>query len=74
MCCFYSCGALIASCRTSICILVGTVTDNDKTISHWLSKVIVVPDVKIYRCYPTNDWDPDQVVSEVKELAARGGD
>jgi protein SCO1/2 len=54
--------------------VVGTTPEKDKTISHSLSTVIVDPEGKIYRWYPTNDWDPDQVVSEVKDLAARGGD
>jgi protein SCO1 len=53
--------------------VVGTTPEKDKTISHSLSTVIVDPEGKIYRWYPTNDWDPNQVLSEVKELAARGG-
>jgi protein SCO1/2 len=53
--------------------LVGTTPEKDKTITHSLSTVVIDPDGKIYRWYPTNDWDPNQLVNDVKELVAKEG-
>jgi protein SCO1 len=48
--------------------LVGATPEKDKTITHSLSTVVITPDGKIYRWYPTNDWTPDQLFAGVKEL------
>ena len=50
---------------------VGVTPEKDKTITHSLSTVVIGPDGKVFRWYPTNDWTPDQILSDVKELAAK---
>jgi protein SCO1 len=51
--------------------VIGVTQEQDKSITHSLSTVMIDPDGKIAHWYPTNDWDPDQVVKDVKELAAK---
>jgi protein SCO1 len=48
--------------------LVGATPEKDRTITHSLSTVVIAPDGKIYKWYPTNDWTPDQILSDVKQL------
>lgn len=50
--------------------LVGATLEKDKTITHSLSTIVITPQGKIYRWYPTNDWTPDQLFADVKELVA----
>lgn len=48
--------------------LVGATPEPDHTFMHSLSTVVIAPDGKIYKWYPTNDWTPQQVVSDVRSL------
>jgi protein SCO1/2 len=48
--------------------LVGATPEKDKTITHSLSTVVIAPDGKIFKWYPTNDWTPDQLLGDVKQL------
>lgn len=48
--------------------LVGTTPEPDHTIMHSLSTVVITPEGKIYKWYPTNDWKPEQLVADVKDL------
>lgn len=48
--------------------LVGATPEPDRTFIHSLSTVVITPDGKIYKWYPTNDWTPQQLVSDVKDL------
>ncbi len=50
--------------------LVGATPEKDKTITHSLSTVVITPGGKIYKWYPTNDWTPEQLLADVKQLAA----
>jgi protein SCO1/2 len=50
---------------------VGVTPEKDHTITHSLSTVVIGPDGKVFKWYPTNDWTPEQVLSDVKELVAR---
>src|SRR5271170_2086380 len=50
---------------------VGVTPEKDHTITHSLSTVMIGPDGKVFRWYPTNDWTPEQVLSDVKQLAAK---
>jgi protein SCO1 len=50
---------------------VGVTPEKDKTITHSLSTVVIGPDGKVFAWYPTNDWTPDQVLTDVKKLAAK---
>jgi protein SCO1/2 len=50
---------------------VGVTPEKDKTITHSLSTVVIGPDGKVAKWYPTNDWTPDQVLADVKQLAAK---
>ncbi len=53
--------------------VIGVTPEQDKTITHSLSTVLIGPDGKIFRWYPTNDWEPAQLVNDVKQLAAAQG-
>ena len=48
--------------------LVGATPEKDRTITHSLSTIMIGPDGKIYKWYPTNDWTPEQLLADVKEL------
>lgn len=48
--------------------LVGVTPGQSHTLNHSLSTVVITPDGKIYKWYPTNDWQPQQLLSDVKEL------
>ena len=50
---------------------VGVTPEKDKTITHSLSTVVIGPDGKVFRWYPTNDWTTDQVLADIKELVAK---
>ncbi|MBT9329927.1 SCO family protein [Acidipila sp. 4G-K13] len=47
---------------------VGVTPEKDHTITHSLSTVVIAPDGKVYKWYPTNDWTPDQVLGDVRQL------
>jgi len=49
---------------------VGITTDADNTITHTLSTTLIGPDGKVVKFYPGNDWTPDQVSADVKQLLA----
>ena len=48
--------------------LVGVTPEKDHTLTHSLSTIVITPDGKIYKWYPTNDWTPQQLLANVKEL------
>jgi protein SCO1/2 len=51
---------------------LGATAEKDKTITHSLSTVVISPDGKVLKWYPTNDWTPEQVLGDVKTaLGAR---
>jgi protein SCO1/2 len=50
---------------------VGVTPEKDKTITHSLSTVVIGPDGKVFRWYPTNDWTPEQVLGDIKQAAAQ---
>ena len=50
--------------------LVGATPEKDRTITHSLSTAVIAPDGKIYKWYPTNDWTPDQILADVKQLVS----
>jgi protein SCO1/2 len=50
---------------------IGVTPEKDHTITHSLSTVLIGPDGKVSRWYPTNDWTPDQVLGDIKQLAAK---
>jgi protein SCO1/2 len=50
--------------------LIGVTPEKDRTITHSLSTVVITPDGKIFKWYPTNDWTPDQLLGDVKQLVA----
>lgn len=52
---------------------VGATPEKDHTITHSLSTIVIGPDGKVFKWYPTNDWTPDQIVSDVKQLIAQQG-
>lgn len=50
---------------------IGVTPEKDHTITHSLSTVLIGPDGKVFRWYPTNEWTPDQVLGDIKQLAAQ---
>jgi protein SCO1/2 len=48
--------------------LVGVTPGESHTLTHSLSTIVITPDGKIYKWYPTNDWTPQQLLADVKEL------
>jgi protein SCO1/2 len=52
---------------------VGATPEKDKTITHSLSTLVIGPDGKVFKWYPTNDWTPDQVLSDIKQLITEQG-
>ena len=47
---------------------VGISNEPDQTITHTLSTTLVGRDVKVIKFYPGNEWTPDEVVADVKQL------
>lgn len=52
---------------------VGATPEKDHTITHSLSTVVIGPDGKVFKWYPTNEWTPDQLLDDVKQLLAKQG-
>lgn len=48
--------------------LVGATPEKDRTITHSLSTVIIDQQGKVYKWYPSNDWTPEQLLADVKQL------
>jgi len=48
--------------------LIGAIPEKDRTITHSLSTIVIDPHGRIYKWYPTNDWTPDQLLADVKQL------
>src|ERR1700758_420039 len=42
--------------------LVGVTPGENHTLTHSLSTIVIAPDGKIYKWYPTNDWTPQQLL------------
>ncbi len=49
---------------------VGVTGTDPKTITHSLSTILIGKDGKIAAWYPTNDWDPKEVIAQIKKAAA----
>jgi len=50
---------------------VGVTGTDPKTMTHSLSTVLIGKDGKVAAWYPTNDWDPKEVVAQIKSVAAK---
>jgi protein SCO1/2 len=50
---------------------VGMSNGENGTITHTLSTTVIGPDGKVAQFYPGNEWTPDQLVAEVKNLAGK---
>jgi protein SCO1/2 len=48
---------------------VGATPEQDRTITHSLSTVLIGPDGKVAKWYPGNEWTPEQVLGDVRKLA-----
>ncbi|HEY0759432.1 MAG TPA: SCO family protein [Acidisarcina sp.] len=48
--------------------VVGVTPEQDKTLTHSLSTLVIAPDGKVYRWYPTNEWTPGQLLHDVRDL------
>jgi protein SCO1 len=49
---------------------VGVTGSDPKTITHSLSTILIGKDGKIAAWYPTNDWEPKEVLAQIKKSAA----
>jgi len=49
---------------------VGVTGTDPKTITHSLSTILIGKDGKVAAWYPTNDWDPKEVIAQIKKAAA----
>lgn len=47
---------------------LGMTQGADATIVHTLSTTLIAPDGKVARFYPGNEWTPEQVVGDVKQI------
>ncbi len=47
---------------------VGATPEQDKTITHSLSTLVIGPDGRVVKWYPTNDWTPEQLVTDVEQI------
>jgi len=52
---------------------VGITVGTDDTITHTLSTTLIDADGKVAQFYPGNEWTPEQVLADVKKLAASAG-
>jgi protein SCO1/2 len=59
--------------RMALFFDVGITNGPDETITHTLSTTLIGPDGKVVRFYPGNEWTPEQVAADVKELVAGKG-
>lgn len=50
---------------------VGVSPGPNSTLTHSLSTAIIGPGGKIFRWYPSNDWDPSTVVNDIKQAVAQ---
>ncbi len=48
--------------------LVGVTPEKDHVLAHSLSTVVITPQGKIYKWYPTNTWTPQQLLADVHTL------
>ena len=48
---------------------VGATPGENHTITHSLSTIVIAPDGKVAQWYPTNDWNPQAVLNELKRVA-----
>ena len=47
---------------------LGMTQGTDATIVHTLSTTLIAPDGKVTHFYPGNEWTPEQVVADVKQI------
>ncbi len=52
---------------------VGVTYGANDTITHTLSTTLIGPHGKVAQFYPGNEWTPDQVLHDVKQVAAQAG-
>ena len=48
--------------------LVGVTPAQNHTLTHSLSTIVITPQGKIYKWYPTNDWTPQQLLTDVNTM------
>ena len=48
---------------------VGATPGPNHTFTHSLSTAVIAPDGKVAQWYPTNDWKPEDVLNELKQVA-----
>ena len=48
---------------------VGATPGANHTFTHSLSTAVIAPDGKVAQWYPTNDWKPEDVLNELKQVA-----
>ena len=49
---------------------LGMTSNADSSITHTLSTTLIGPDGKVVRFYPGNEWTPEQLLADIKQLNA----
>jgi len=52
---------------------LGLTNEADSTITHTLSTTLIGPDGRVARFYPGNDWTPERVLADMKQLVVKAG-
>jgi protein SCO1/2 len=52
---------------------LGMTSNADSSITHTLSTTLIGPDGKVVRFYPGNEWTPEQLLADMKQLNASAG-
>ena len=52
---------------------VGITSGPDSTITHTLSTTLIGPDGKVVRFYPGNEWTAEEILADLKQVAANKG-
>ncbi len=52
---------------------VGVTAGKNSTLTHSLSTAVIAPNGKIFRWYPSNDWQPSAVVDDMRQALAQAG-
>jgi protein SCO1/2 len=51
---------------------VAATPEQNRTVTHSLSTMVIAPDGKVYKWYGSNDWTPSAVVADVHQALGKG--
>ncbi len=50
---------------------IGAIPETNSSITHSLSTVLIGPDGKVANWYPGNEWNPEEVLSDIRKVLAK---